>query len=1367
MQGSDARRPPTDDAPAAIGPYRLLAPLGRGGMGVVYRAQHVETGALVALKTVTVSDINLLSGIRREIHALRRVEHPGVVRIVDEGVESGLPWYAMELLEGRTLRDHNSERWRNQTTAEASLEATDRAFAEMETQYAQTGAAPSVSPLRAAREGSAASGSEPPSRPEARQPLSTRAVPPRRGHTPLSPGNPAGLAAPGMPVRTFRRAAAGELKAMLTLFRAICRPLAYIHGLGLVHRDLKPENVFIREDGAPVLVDFGLVVQLEGARARGPLDLQFGGKPMGSPSYMAPEQIRGDLVDARADLYALGCMLYEAVTGTVPYVGATSAMVLSMHLYGSPAPASDVCEDVPAALDSLLLRLLQKRPEDRLGYADDLAAALAELGAGEIGEVDPAASARAAPPPEPYLYRPGLAGRTDALRQLFARLQRLQEGSGGVAFLGGESGIGKTRLAMEVATEAARLGIPVVTGECVAVSASESGERGGVRAAPLHPFRNLLVAVADRCRAEGTAAYDHLLGPRGRLLAPYEPVLAQLPDHERYPEPPPLPAEAARYRLRSAVAETIAALAGEAPLVLVIDDLQWADDSSLGVLELLDRGYFDENRVLIVGAYRTEEVTPALEALAGSPDALHIQLGRLDARAVARVVSDMLAMDHPPQAFVDFLVQQSEGNPFFIAEYLRAAVQDGLLYRDGHGAWRLRPELGGSAGASPAASSQHAPVARPGSNPPEAPIALPGSLRELVSRRLAALSPGARALVRMASVLGRELEEPVLLAAAARDPNEAMEALGQLDHRQVLEEAGAGNKLRFVHDKLREIAYAEIPEDERLRLHAAAARAIEARHAGSADLALAYPQLAHHFAMAGAADKALLYLEKAGEQALATGASGEAREFYGRALALDDARPPAERAPKLLRARWERKVGQASYNLGELREAERRCVTALSLLGRPAAAIFEAREQRGAATLTAPAAASVWQLGRQLLHLAGLPIRPARSPEERERLSEASLAAELLAQSYFFQNQATLAFMASLEATNAAAGLGSSPALARGYATLSIAFGYVPWPGVVRAYARRAEEVAAAAEDVHTAAFVDFMMAVIAIGEGRLEDARAAAARSEQGAARVGDRRRQEECAALLGTVAHFRGAWVESLSRFDALQVSARRTSNAQGLVWGLSGRAQTLMLLGEGEEAVGLINEAEAALERSGDRAQQITLGQVAQAHLLRGDRAAARRVAERTLSLVRRGQPAAFHALHGYVAACEVLLGHWEEATAPDEREAAARAAREACRALGRYARIFPLGRPDALRFAGVVDWLEGRPRRAHRRWEQAIDEATRRDLPLHEAWARFELRRLPADDPDRRWQLERAEEIFEGLGIRYWQRRVAAARVTRAR
>ncbi|MFP2907603.1 serine/threonine-protein kinase, partial [Pyxidicoccus sp. 3LFB2] len=268
---------------ATIGPYRLLEVLGQGGMGVVYRGENPDTGEAVAVKTVRAASEVPLASIRREIHALRRLRHPGVVRIVAEGVTDGLPWYAMELLRGQTLR------------------------------------------------GASAGQEEGPVRPE-------------------------------------------RLHAVLTLVRRMCAPLAFLHANGLVHRDLKPENVFLRPDGTPVLVDFGIAARFGGSRGRETLDV--GGTVVGSDAYMAPEQARGGFVDARADLYALGCIFYELLTGRPPFLPGREGPVPHQHLHVAPVPPSQRVEGLPEAVDALALRLLAKKPPERPGYAEDVAAAL-------------------------------------------------------------------------------------------------------------------------------------------------------------------------------------------------------------------------------------------------------------------------------------------------------------------------------------------------------------------------------------------------------------------------------------------------------------------------------------------------------------------------------------------------------------------------------------------------------------------------------------------------------------------------------------------------------------------------------------------------------------------------------------------------------------------------------------------------------------------------------------------------------------------------------------------------------------------------------------------------------------------------------
>ncbi len=331
--------------------------------------------------------------------------------------------------------------------------------------------------------------------------------------------------------------------------RRLCTTLAFLHGEGIVHRDLKPPNVILRPDGVPVLIDFGLMAQL-GSLGREMLEV--GGKVQGTVGYMSPEQLRGDLGDARSDLYALGCLLYECVVGEKPFRRNVILEALSTgRLPPWPPAPSERVRDVPPMLEDLILGLMTPDPRDRLGHASDAALILAELGA-EDWPPPPS------PPPRDYLYRPGFVGRSATLAGLAERMRFEQPTMGDLFVVGGESGVGKTRLVMELASVANRAKMRVVTGECVPLATSDNGPR--VQGAPLHPFRALLQAIADYCLEHGPLETGRILGPRGKLLAPYEPALVDLPGQGNYPDPVPLPAEAGRFRLLNALGEALTRL---------------------------------------------------------------------------------------------------------------------------------------------------------------------------------------------------------------------------------------------------------------------------------------------------------------------------------------------------------------------------------------------------------------------------------------------------------------------------------------------------------------------------------------------------------------------------------------------------------------------------------------------------------------------------------------------------------------------------------------------------------------------------------------------------------------------------------------
>jgi len=284
-------------------------------MGVIVRAEDVRTGEQVAIKTALSSREADAAAIRREIVALSRLRHPGIVRVRGYGVQLAGPWIALELLDGRTLADELFRYW-------------------------------------------------PP----------TQAYGERRTRSEERPTTPARAVCDDARVRTcppFPVAGGGHLAEVLAIVQQLCLALHHLHQRGLVHRDVKPANVFLGRDGRTTLLDFGLVCSVNEAPDRTIC--------VGTMEYAAPEQICGAPLDHRADVYSLGCLLYEAVTGRPPFRGDSSSEIAERQMRREPVAPSRLIADVPGRLDDLILAMLAKAPAHRPADAAEVGRRIAEI----------------------------------------------------------------------------------------------------------------------------------------------------------------------------------------------------------------------------------------------------------------------------------------------------------------------------------------------------------------------------------------------------------------------------------------------------------------------------------------------------------------------------------------------------------------------------------------------------------------------------------------------------------------------------------------------------------------------------------------------------------------------------------------------------------------------------------------------------------------------------------------------------------------------------------------------------------------------------------------------------------------------------
>jgi eukaryotic-like serine/threonine-protein kinase len=768
----------TTETRSRVGSYKILSTLGRGGMGVVYLAEHTDSKERVAIKTLFGAMSSHVRGLRQEIEALREHRHPYVVRVVDDGVSDGIPWYAMEVLTGRPLDAVLAERDLLALAAHRKDERETTVYRS--TAYADgLVAVDPVAETVISEQANAA--------PESRQSfLSAMAETGDLGGVSETTETvqPAVQATGGDAPAVFQWA---EVRVVLRWIAHVAQALAYLHERGVVHRDLKPSNVFVTQKGRAVLMDFGLATkQDQRVSGRG---VETAGFAAGTALYMSPEVIQGRRYDARCDLYSLGCMLYEAVTGSPPFVANAMGRIIHAHVFLTPESLHERLTGVPEPLNDLVMGLLEKEPANRTPYAQLVLRELAALGVQD---------AEVQWDRVPQIYRSSLMGRERLTAALTQGLQscrsahRSGETPVRLVFLEGASGVGKSRLVMETGRVANRLGYRILSGGCQTLG---GGRPGG----PLHPWLAVLRKIVDEAREKGHHARD-IFGAHARALAPYVPFLDETPGLQDLLPAAEIDLAAARHRLFEVLAHALRTYALKSPLLVVIDDMQWVDELTLGLLgHLHDRL---EHGCIFMMTARSEESRAGLSILHELSGAEVHRVERLPRAAMVQMIDEMLGGMHDAEAVWELVGANAAGNPYFLEESVRHLVASSMLTFSGSSSWQLDAD----------ASAES--------------VAYPETLAELVAARVKRLSGDAAKIVRMASVLGRTFTAELLALALEQPVSELV--LGELIRRDVVEWHGP-EELRFTHDKLVELIYADVAarDDERLHLHGCAARAYE------------------------------------------------------------------------------------------------------------------------------------------------------------------------------------------------------------------------------------------------------------------------------------------------------------------------------------------------------------------------------------------------------------------------------------------------------------------------------------------------------------------------------------------------------------
>ena len=761
-----SERPPRlrPEAPPEVAGFEVLDLLGRGGMGVVYKARQITLDRLVALKFLpeeSAQDPVWLARFRREARTASALNHPHICTIYDTGESLGRPFLSMELVDGKTLESSVGRR-----------------------------------------------------RP---------------------------------------------LQELAGLLGQAAQALAAAHAAGVVHRDIKPANLMVREDGILKVLDFGLARRVSGglgsSKSSG-ADTAPGAR-VGTVSYMSPEQARAESVDTATDIFSLGVVLYELATGRHPFGADSTVGVLHAIIAQTPAPPSRLNPEVPASLQALIQQMLTK--DSRLRpTAAEVAAALTQLSQDAPARFG---SRREAPSRQPVV------GREHELAGLRAGFDEAAAGRGLLLCVTGEPGLGKTTL------------VECFLDELDAGGANWRLARGNCseRLAGAEAYLPLLDALDSLLQGEGGASAAQAM----KLLAPswyvqLAPLAAEDPSLARVLAEAK---DASQERRKREFGVFLQELTRRHPLMLFLDDIHWADPSSVDLLAYLGSKCAGL-RLLTVLTYRPSEILrtqhpfgPIKLELQGRGVCREIALPFLSRDDVDRYLALAFAGHQFPPGLAAAMHARTEGNPLFMVDLLRYLSDLRVIVED-HDGWALTGAV------------------------PDLQRELPESVRGMIERKVAQLSTADRQLLMAASVQGREFDSAVVgrvLGLEAADVEERLNGLERIHYlvrpirEQALPDGTLTVRYAFVHVLYQNALYAALQPTRKAAWSEAVAGALLSYY-GEKSAALA-AELAILFEAARDHERAADHYLTGAENAARVFAHYEAAALARRGLALLETLP--------------------------------------------------------------------------------------------------------------------------------------------------------------------------------------------------------------------------------------------------------------------------------------------------------------------------------------------------------------------------------------------------------------------------------------------------------------------------------------------
>jgi serine/threonine protein kinase/tetratricopeptide (TPR) repeat protein len=676
----------------------------------------------------------------------------------------------------------------------------------------------------------------------------------------------------GQTLRQHMETARMAFTEVLNVGVQLASALSAAHLAGVIHRDIKPENIMIRPDGYVKILDFGLAKLIEnsaGFQAVGPraemstLVKTEPGMVMGTAHYMSPEQSRGEPLDARSDIFSLGAVLYQAATGRPPFDGPSLFSVMHEVAVVSPPPPSALDRELPREFDFIVERALAKDKERRYSSVSDLAEALKRLKSSS----EPTADAQTQDEPGAFV------GREPELKRLEELLEQTAAYAGRMVFITGEPGIGKTTLADEFLRRSRKKysGLLHARGRCV--------EQYGPGEAYL-PFLDAMGSLLAGPGHERVASMLRTYAPTWCLQLPAS--FASTGDLERFKRET---IGATKERLLREMGDALEALTAEKPLVILLEDLHWADPSSADLIRSLCQRT-SGRQLLIVGTFRPGDLEIGNHPLKAHKLEMEVHdlcdeiaLGALSNEHIARYLNVCFDPNDFSSELPALIQSKTEGHTLFVTSLVQFLAERQDIVNV-NGCWSLVRPLA------------------------EMDLEVPESVRSMIRKKIDALEEEDRRTLQYASVEGEEFISTVAAKLLGIDDLILEERLDRLDkvHRLIqslgeeeLPDGRLSTRYRFAHALYQNVLYGDLVSKRRTLLHRLAGEQL-VEHFGDQSSRISTP-LAMHFERGRDFPRAIEYLIQAGDNAIKLYANGEAEAHYSHALALVE-KLPREEQPK-------------------------------------------------------------------------------------------------------------------------------------------------------------------------------------------------------------------------------------------------------------------------------------------------------------------------------------------------------------------------------------------------------------------------------------------------------------------------------------